>query len=448
MDGALILPTSVSDRDVPINPQRFRLDGVKLSLNGQKWDVTPGGAGTLSFGTDPQSLYKLAIQSYSVDLSPNGGVKVKAGSLSGGMFSNNQTVPVNDGDLFIDTFGVTGSVSLPGSFTAKPTVGGFQVTVTADANSRVEFKQNARIGEANLPGQVALQDMGTLPVRVYLPENGTTVITTDPDQPLTTLALNKYHVRIAVSAAALQPIDGANYSLSLSGALTFNTRAFANLPAGAIASDFALPFNVLGLDATKGFIGAAPDGMINLDNPADVDLRLFNLNVSQFRFPIPGDDAIKLSGGVKLSGDLPISGELDFTGLKITSGGSLDFGKISFTDLSVMDVATISGTLTKQDIALGNDPPKSYLYGDVTKFNLNIAGEMHGQLHFLVGNGAWLVLGSVTQLPTGQIALGSSGLALFGFRGGLGHNVKLRNPIAPNFKPAGIHSTHFPPTNA
>ncbi len=442
LEGNLVLPASVSDSR--INPSRAGLMGVKFNLNGQKWDFTPGNPGTISFGTDPQALYKLTIQSYAMDLSGGGRLIVKSGELSGGTFGAGQTVPLKDGDLYIDTFGVSGSVSLPGTFTLSPKVGGFDVTVTADQNSKLVFKQNAQIAEANLPGQVVLKDMGTLFVRVYLPDNGPTVITIDPDQPLTTLNLSKYKVGIAVSSVALQPIDNGSYTLSLNGAVAFNTGAFPNLPAGTGAADVALPFNDLNLDANSGFTASSPDGLISLGNPVGIDLGVFGLNVSQFRFPVPGDDAIKLTGGVQLSGDLPLSGELDFTGLKISAGGNLDFGKISFTNLTLMDVATISGSLTKQDISVGNDPPRSYLFGDITTFHLNFAGDMSGNLHFLVGNGSWLVLGGV-QLPTG-IPLGSSGFELFGFRGGLGHNVRLRNPISPNFKAGNLQATDFLPT--
>ena len=348
-------------------------------------------------------------------------------------------MPVNDGDLYIDTFGVTGSVPLPPTYTASKTVGGFAVTVTADPNSKLEFKQNVRIGESNLAGQVVLNDLGTLFVRVYLPENGTTVITVDPDKPLTTLNLDKYKVGLAVSAVALSPTDQGDYNLGLTGALTFNTGSFANFPSGAAASEVALPFNDLALDAVKGFTTSSADGLMSLDNPVGLELGLFNLNVSQFRFPSPSDDAIKLTGAVKLSSDLPLSGALNFTGLRISSGGNLDLGKITFTNLALMDVATINGSLTKQDIS-----GKSYLVGDVS-LKLNFAGDMGGKFQFLVGNGSWLVMGLV-HLPYSAgsgIPLGSSGFALYGFRGGLGHNVTF-NPMAPNFDPTSI--SNFTPT--
>jgi hypothetical protein len=453
MYGSLILPSCLP---VPGLPGPW-FSGVGLTLSGQTWVATPGGAAKIWFGTDPSSPYTLTVDQYSVDLSPNGGVKVEQGRLSGKDFKD---VPVGKGDLSIDTFGVSGAVALPTQSEKVSTIvgGGFTVTANHPPGSKVIFKQNARTGGAeDLPGSVILKDnskdYGTLPVRVNVPADGPLVVTIDPTQPSSiNLGAGYGGLGITVSAVSLQPAGDGNYTLSLTGTLGSTTAGdfLKDIP-GASGAGMALPFTDVGLGANKGFIAGSSDGMINLDNPEDVELGLFSLGVSQFRLPTSDADGIKLTGAVKLSGDLPISGEMDFDGLTISSGGGLTFGALNIPPehpLSIMDVATISGSLTRQTITVGQDPvPKSYLAGKNITVTLNALGDMKSNFQFLVGNGTWLILGGLDlgYQPGSGIPLGESDFALYGFHGGLGHNVALINASDPSFDPSNL--SYYQPTS-
>ncbi|MBB6049585.1 hypothetical protein [Armatimonas rosea] len=166
---------------------------------------------------------------------------------------------------------------------------------------------------------------------------------------------------------------------------------------------------------------------------------------------------VGLTGSVELSGDLPVQASADFDGLTIFDNGDINIGRIGI-DCDVKNIVHVSGYIEQTDgyitrtvagrsggkalnvgdkipLMLSGNKPLKVVDGQVSISLPILGGDPDsdsgpgGTVEFLVARNCWFVMGSFSSTSP-LIPLGQSGLALYGFGGGVGYNITSEVPGA------------------
>jgi hypothetical protein len=209
------------------------------------------------------------------------------------------------------------------------------------------------------------------------------------------------------------------------------------------SSCLLLDFKGLGIDTRGHFI--TPDvGQFTLAHPVDVDLDVLKVEVTHFSFGNDADGSpyILFGGGVDVGEGLPASAEVDFQGVKLAGNGAISLQGLE-VKADVADVIRIDAYLQHLPNGCKRDSAHtiSCLKGGM-KLGLNIGNLSTGPLDqgdgfsFEAAKGSWLFTGNVA-IPGPGIALGTSGLALFSVKGGVGYKVTPANPQQDQYAQIG-----------
>ncbi|MDQ3812317.1 MAG: hypothetical protein M3347_00030, partial [Armatimonadota bacterium] len=363
--------------------------------------------------------YMLEATNYTVDLSPTGpadaatsqpGIGNKAWL---GVFMNQARVHLqgataaNAQNFYVDGFGVTGLATI----NQPISIGSYTVT---GIDAKVQFKRNELTEGGEYDGKLKLGELGELSVRGSL-SSIISSLTVDENQ---TLAHKNLGLEMSIAAGSIAYRDN-DYRLLLTGVLDFPGVAELKSAEGAFQ------FKDLGIQHDGKFYLAG--NWMTLTHPAHLDLGIFTLNATQLGFEDP--NAVAITGAMKLATDIPLTDEIQFQGMKVVAGAppKLHVNPV-FLDFEVPSIANINGQINYGAEANGT----SYLGGDV-KLKLLFAGDSEdigGALKFKVAKGAWYVLGVASLGDTARIPLGTTGLNIYGFQGGFGHNIRSDPPGA------------------
>lgn len=351
---------------------------------------------------------------------------------------------VNVTNFFVDGKGISGDALITDtSQLASINVMGF------DANlkqfeiqvSRGKVTKSGGKGTIKIPGWG-----GDLGVSLAISTAGLLAMDVDTSQ---LIDIPAFGANLQLSGGSFAPVDDGAFKVLMTGAMVFPDTCPIEALRGA-----ALDFKDIGFD-NKGHFTLG-NNWIDLPHPAMIDLKLISLEVNQIGFgqvdandpyaqKYPGAFWLGLTGDVKLAEDLPLAGQIGFDGLRVfatpKAGGG--FGAPGFEigglhiDTEIPGLATIKGDILRNSFPTApknengvqikpvqwSGPPIDCLRGDAS-LALTCLGPAGGggAVDFLVANGAWFVMGQF-DMQTG-IALGNTGMALYGFKGGLGHNVK------------------------
>ncbi len=359
---------------------------------------------------------------------------------------SDQTTPSGKAQIevqkfYINEHGVSGKVDIrPADPTKGPLanlkVMGFQAGLT---ELGLTLNRNT-VRDCNIKGSISIPGYGgNAGLNVGISTAGIVSVDVDTSQPIQMTSIGAELTLTNGSLQIHQP--DMNTRLLLTGTLAFKGDSAPSALKGA-----ALDFKD---------VGVGSDGHIYVDSlwmqlphPAHIGIGPVALEASKIGFGQITDSGdayykdhqnqywVGITGDVSLSGDLPITGQVSFDGLRIFVPDSshqlgLEVGNIA-VDTDVQNVIHIAGSLKRKDpntgkpysISLPNGKSLDYVKGDA-EISLSClgAGGLGGRIAFEVANGAWFLMGGIT-IPSPGITLGQSGLSLYGFAGGIGHNVK------------------------
>ena len=234
----------------------------------------------------------------------------------------------------------------------------------------------------------------------------------------------------SLSGASFQQTTQGKPKIALDGQFSFDKDKigqFEDLKQIKDIANSVFDFKGLGVMADGNF--DIPENMLlTLPHPANLDLEVFSVNVTQVGFVKRESDkklGVKFVGGVKLADDLPVSAEVDFDGITVFEDAKVDWGKGLFVRASIAEVGSFSGHVGRE--ALGADYPNEYCVRGSVEFAVQIAetsAPLGGGFEFVACKRGWYVFGNA-MLPAG-IPIADTGLAFYAFKGGVGHNVKFR----------------------
>lgn len=290
-------------------------------------------------------------------------------------------------------------------------------------------------------GSVWVDDLKTdLNVGVTITGAGVYTLKVDPAQ---SVSLGTFGNAITMS------VDEGTYTydaqqnlhkLKISGVFGFNGNLTGDLD---VLSGLQFGFQDLSIDSTGKF--ALGGTNVDLPNPVKINLGPAKVEIAQFGIVSVTDSGgtypgIILTGDVSVE-DLPVSGTIGFDGITVYYTGSTtsidlsklkaDWKKINL-DLSVAKVGRLTAELEKgvyPDASTG-DPVPSIWNGKSVRVirgsgSLTLdcfgSGSMGIGVQFMSAPKAWFV--SLDVDPPTPITLGSTGLQISRFRGGLGRNV-------------------------
>jgi hypothetical protein len=353
--------------------------------------------------------------------------------------NNGQSVQIDVQNFYIDQNGVSGTVST--QFAQNPKQDPNQNGVTLGRTSitlndlsldigRNRIQDCRFDGSLTLPqfggqnaqagGQNAQQSGAALKLSGSFSSTGDISLAVEADQ---TLSSNVFPCSLHISQAKVEKQSDTTWSFTITGQLQFDSTKAGKL------SGTTLDLTDLEIDSNGKFkLGGA---WLNLNNPYDLALGPAELEIRQVGF---GTDNIHglwigVTGNVKLSGDLPISVQGNFDGIKFYQDKTVSLGSIA-VDCEIKHLVHVEGEISFHDPDNVNYHD-DYLDGNIS-LSLDCLGAGTGfSAEFLVAKNAWFV-GAGIQFP--PIPLGSSGLAIGGFSGAIGHNVK----PAPNGPQSGI----------
>lgn len=423
-------------------PINLKWNGFRISIPAATGNTATAILDLSSTSVDPAGLEK----------DPSGkalpaswrGFYLKAASLDlPALFSTagGKAATISVSNFYIDGTGVTGGVGI--SDASKLTtirVNGFAANLKS---LNLQLLSN-KVKSGNAAGSVTIPGWGgDVGLAVAFSTSGLPTVSADMSKPV---AIPAFGAELQITNATFAPVGTTtDFSLTVSGGLKF-------LPTTKIKPLQGATVDVkdLSIDSKGNFsIGST---WVNLARPATLDLKVCSLSASQFGFgKVAATDSdtahrglywVGLTGGIKLSDDLPVTGQVAFDGLKVFAkpngnGGFSDpdftFGGIS-VDATVAKVASIKGKLNLStfDVTYPNGTKTTVdcLRGsaDLTLDALKGGRGLGASLDFMTAKNSWYVMGTANMSP--GIALGQSGLAIFGFRGGLGHNV-MPDPKGP-----------------
>ncbi|MCX6345424.1 MAG: hypothetical protein NT018_10200 [Armatimonadetes bacterium] len=318
-------------------------------------------------------------------------------------------ISINTGNCYIDTNGFSGDLEATSGSLAAATIGGFQANLT---RLRIEVRRSSIVA-SDCKGTTAIPGLGTLNLAVNISDTGTSALVEEGQS----LVAEKLGLVIPVFSGALRSGPDDKWALWVNGAISLDVPGYESLKGAAMA------FHDLGID-DKGQFVFKTDGWLTLDNPADVDFGVFRCNISSMAFKKDQSKwMVDMNGEISLNSDLPISGTVSFEHLRVVEGPTVSIKSIS-VEADVQDVVKITAILEQGDQLGGG----KYLMGDAN-LDLTFAGgstSLGGGFQLYVGSGScWAVAGNVT-LPVG-IQLGTTPLGLYGFQGGIAHNMSAKS---------------------
>lgn len=318
---------------------------------------------------------------------------------------NGNSSTISAQNFMIDQNGVSGSIS--GSNLQLPLLGVSGATVN---HLEITLGHN-RLQDCELAATLPLQNLNTrLDLKGSLAASGAVSLAVVS----TTIPCNTFHCSLNIDQSKVDFQPGQSFDIQLTGQIQFDSNA-------------PDPFQGASLDVSNLDIGSdgsfkLAGGWLNLKNSFNLSLGPAQLDIRQVGF---GEDNnhgpwIGITGDVSLSGDLPIGVQGKFGGIQLYKDGTVNLGSVG-VDCEIKHLIHVTGDINFHQP--DNHIKEKYIQGDVTLTLECIGGGTGFSANFLVAPHAWYVGAGVT-LPQ-PIALGSSGLALGGFFGGVGHNVKL-----------------------
>ena len=353
---------------------------------------------------------------------------------------------------FPDEFGkdskvvMTNALIGPGGLSGTFSASNFKVPYFKDSQltSLSGTFVQGRLTACSGKGKIHVSELQTdLWIGVSVTGSGAFTVTADQGQPINMPAFgNKVSLQVDHGTFAYNSTKKAG-ELSLAGSMTFDD----SVPS---IGGTTLGFQNLTV-STSGHL-SLNGGYVDLPNPVKVPLGPVSVTLEQFGLVTHVDGsystpAIKLTGSVSVADDLPINGSIGFDGLTIYESAAsklnVDWDAISL-DLSIDKVGSLTAEIHKGEFP--DAPYRTFLEanpGVASPWrNSGNAQTPYKTVPWLTGKGrltldclkagaieidftaapkSWFVAAKV-DLSNG-IRLGSSGLSLFGFEGGLGRNV-------------------------
>lgn len=466
--GSLTLPVAFSSTD----PATGNATPVELQSFDAK--VVSGGQTTITASTNEINLYwnTFRLQIPAATGSPNltlnfGGPKKSVAISKAKLYlpaafgSANNTVDVSNFSL--DSGGLSGqfdadtglTLGVPGFAVGKLT----GLSLTFLKSHLTDFNATGTISLPNLGGDIGIQ--------VGCSDSGLTTISVDQPNPI---PLKMFGMQLAITQGTVNIDPGGKSSLKLTGSLSVSGSFSGDLgPMNYLSgAEFAFKDLTINSDGTLALTSAYMD----LPTPAKVSIGPVDLELNQIGFGIDQGSSnpwITLTGDVAIT-DLPISGQIGFDGLKITAGpngpAKIDLGGIflstgiqgvvsiqasldhkTFPDMSNADdkAAVNANPIWKQNSGktldvyrgsaaisldcLGGGGSIEDAAGPTQSNSGNVGSATGGGLKFMVSQTGWYVLGTVSigNMAGQGIQLGQTPFALYGFAGGIGHNVLSSN---------------------
>ncbi|HLI49824.1 MAG TPA: hypothetical protein VKV18_14215, partial [Chthonomonas sp.] len=339
--------------------------------------------------------------------------------------NNGQSVQIDVHNFYIDQNGVSGAVSVQNLSVNK--VDGADITLQ---DLSLDIGRN-RIQDCRFDGSLTLtQTGGQLQLSGSFSSTGDISLAVEADQTVTS---NVFPCSIHISQAKAEKQPDNTWGFTVTGQLQFDSSKAGKL------SGTTLDLTDLEIDSDGKFkLGGA---WLNLNNPYDLALGPAELEIRQVGFGEENQKQwIGVTGNVKLSGDLPISVQGNFDGIKFYQDKTISYGSIA-VDCEIKHLVHVAGEISfhnkgeqDQNNKTAYTYPEDCLDGKVSLTLECLGGGTGIDAEFLVANHAWFV-GAGVKLPA-PIPLGSSGLAIGGFSGAIGHNVK-QDPTTPQDKQHG-----------
>ena len=358
-------------------------------------------------------------------------------------------------DSWIDNNGFTGKVTLSdGTLTVEE----FAVKLKI---LDVQVQRNS-IKNCDIAGSLTINSLGgTIDVDAAVADSGMASLHLKTGK----ITSDKFHADMELQNGTIQrTMDAggkAKTVLALSGNWRFNDDA---------------PETIRGLAVQVKDLLIGSDGQFALDSlwidmpeSANLDFDVVTLEADRIGFGGIDTDSdgpwVGFTGSVGIGGDLPIQASADFDGLKIYKSGKINVGRIG-VDCDIKDIIRINGyieqstgemTRTIITDANGQNPMSnfkedgSFVHPEskVTNLVVNgkpmtiLAGQVAiqlpilgggdggpgGAVEFMIARNCWFVMGSFSS-TTPLIPLGQSGMAIYGFGGGVGYNITSENPNA------------------
>ncbi|MHB0998378.1 MAG: hypothetical protein ACYC27_03950 [Armatimonadota bacterium] len=319
-------------------------------------------------------------------------------------------ITIDTGNCYIDTNGFGGDLDAKPGTLAAITIGGFNANLQ---RLRIEVRRNS-IAASDCKGTTTVPGLGTLNLAVNISDEGTSALVEEGQA----LKAENLGLAIPVFSGALRSGPDDKWALWINGAISLDVPGYDSLKGSAMS------FHDLGID-DKGEFVFTNDGWLALDNPVDVDFGVLRCNISSMAFKKEQNKwLVDMNGEISLNSDLPVSGTVSFEHLRVIEGPDVSIKSIH-VEADVEDVVKIITTLEQGDQPGGG----KYLMGEA-ELELTFGGggaPLGGGFQLYVGSGScWAVAGQV-ELPFG-IQLGSTPLAIYGFQGGIAHNMVSKNP--------------------
>lgn len=437
-------PVTINSVDVKVTNDKVTISagtsGFTACWNNFKLTVPAGSAGSPNFILDLSD--KDAVPG---EISPEGGnlpaswegVYIKEATLSFPE-SFGKDASLNVKNLLIESGGVSGKFTAnlgdlakfsPPNFSGQ--LNSLSLTLLKGQVTDFDAKGTIRIGSDGA-------NDGGVGVEIGCSQSGLFTITLDQSTPINLASLG---LQLQVDQGTFTYDKSTNVaSLKITGSISVPKNATGDL---AVLRGAAFAVKDLSIDSTgKLSISGA---YLDLPHPVSVDVGPVSLGLSQIGIEQDdnGNPAVLLTGDVAIK-ELPVSGQIGFKGLLISSSG-VSFGDISLK-ASMADVFSVSAELSHDKfggstiLANGNRVDKNYpewagksedVYSGTADVELDCfgpSGGFGGGLKFLVSHTGWFVMGTA-DISSG-IQLGSTPFSLFGFTGGIGHNVVPDTPGA------------------
>lgn len=431
---------------------------IRLSWSGFGVQIPQG---TKNLILDLSNSARDAAEGSGLDASWQGIYVAKANLLLPKTFSDGgNDVSIQTTGLAIGNQGLSLTVdaSFPGGRTVQ-VAGGFAATLH-DVSFKVENNhldaQDMKIdADVNLPilgaSQWAMQftDSGNF---VLTLQNGSLDGALGGKALFSGADLGGVHFDLTNATLLLPAAAGQLGSLDISGAMTLRKAAGSSSDLAAALDGLVMSFTDLGID-TQGHFKLPSTGQFTLSHPVSVDLKVLQLDLTNFTAGNDGDASpyLLLNGGVSVGEGLPASAEVDFAGLKIGAAGAVSMNGLEIK-ADVADMLRLDAKLQHIDkanavwpAAGANSPPVgcfqsshngahvpiSCLQGALM-LSVNLGGLSMGTgadgFTFEAAQGAWLFTGGMG-LPVGGIPLGQSNSSLFKFRGGVGYKAQAADQV-------------------
>src|SRR5579871_545721 len=400
---------------------------IDLYWNGFHLKV-PASGGTPNFILDLSD--KLAVAG---EVSPEGtplpaswqGFFIKAATLElPDSFGGGASLDVKN--MLIESGGLSGKFTASGAALAKLSPPGFPGKI--DSISLTFLK--SQVADFDAEGEIALGgDVGNIGVKIGCSESGVFTLSLNQSSPV---SLGPLGIDLQIDQGTFTYDGKGTASLKITGSISVPENAGGPL---AFLKGAAFAVKDLSVDNHGHF--SITSAWLDLPHPATVSLGPVNLVLSQIGIGTDpqGRPTVSLTGDVSIS-ELPINGQIGFKGLTISAGG-VDIGGISL-DVEVPNVLKIKADIEYDELDGTRDVPQvPQWHGQkekIFKGNASIeldcfgpSGGIGGSAHFLVANTGWYVTLGV-DLGHAGIVLGPTPFSLFGFLGGMGHNVEAKVP--------------------